>query len=275
MRYSWLPVVCLILANPAVASAGNPPTKAEMLEQRAASAMREKEASTCVLQTIACGQTIHGSLDFGDCALSDGSAADFFQFNGTAGQQVTGTLSSTAFTPFLDLLDPTPTNAAFNSGPGSTQVQFTLDSSGLWAWGVTNAETFFESGNYTLAFQCGSSNSNCTADDQTLCLSSGRFKVTATFNAGGGNAGAAHAVTLTSDTGYLWFFGSTNVEAVIKVIDGCGLGGHYWVFAGGLTNVAVTITVTDTQTNKTKTYTNPPKTVFQPIQDTSAFSTCP
>jgi hypothetical protein len=29
------------------------------------------------------------------------------------------------------------------------------------------------------------------------------------------------------------------------MIDGCGLNGHYWVFAGGLTNVKVVLTVTD------------------------------
>ncbi len=80
---------------------------------------------------------------------------------------------------------------------------------------------------------------------------------------------------LTSDTGYLWFFGSANVEAVVKVLNGCGLGGHYWLFAGGLTNVNVVITVTDTQTGIQKMYVNPPKTKFQPIQDTSAFATCP
>lgn len=115
----------------------------------------------------------------------------------------------------------------------------------------------------------------CNPDSNTLCLNGGRFKVTATFNAGGGNSGAAHAVSLTSDTGYLWFFSPSNVEAVIKILNGCGLGGHYWVFAGGLTNVEVTITITDTQTNAVKTYVDPAKTVFQPIQDTGAFSTCP
>jgi hypothetical protein len=275
MRYFWLSAVCLILASPAVAAAGHPLSKAEMIQQRAAAAMHEKEASTCVLQSISCGQVIHGSLDPGDCLLQDGSAIDFFQFNGTAGQQVTGTLDSTAFTPFLTLLDATPTVQASNTSVGSTQILFTLNSSGVWTWGVNNNQPFFEAGNYTLQFQCGSSNANCTADDHTLCLSSSRFKVTATFDAGNGNAGNAHAVTLTSDTGYLWFFASTAVEAVVKVIDGCGLGGHYWVFAGGLTNAAVTLTVTDTLTNKTRTYNNPPNTEYQPIQDTSAFSTCP
>lgn len=115
---------------------------------------------------------------------------------------------------------------------------------------------------------------SCTPDLTSLCLNGGRFRVQAHFDAGGGVSGTAHAVKLTTDTGYLWFFGSSNVEVVAKVLDGCGLNEHHWVFAGGLTDVNVVMTVTDTTTGSTQTYTNPPRTKFQPIQDTSAFSSC-
>ncbi|MBV8203137.1 MAG: hypothetical protein JOZ15_21185, partial [Acidobacteria bacterium] len=54
----------------------------------------------------------------------------------------------------------------------------------------------------------------------------------------------------------------------------CALNQHFWVFAGGLTNVHVVIKVTDTQTGAVKTYTNPQNTAFQPLQDTSALP-CP
>ncbi len=115
----------------------------------------------------------------------------------------------------------------------------------------------------------------CVANATTLCLFGGRFAVTATYNAGVSGSGNAQVVDLTDDTGYLWFFAAANVELVIKVLDGCALGGHYWVFAGGLTNVNVVITVTDSQTGDFKTYTNTQGAAFQPIQDTAAFSTCP
>lgn len=117
--------------------------------------------------------------------------------------------------------------------------------------------------------------SACTADGQTACLNGGRFKVQANFDAGSMGAGAAHVTSLTSDTAYLWFFSSTNAEAMIKVLDGCGLNGHYWVFAGGLTNVAVTLTITDTASHTQKTYQNPAGTPFAPIQDIAAFAVCP
>jgi pseudomonalisin len=115
----------------------------------------------------------------------------------------------------------------------------------------------------------------CVANASTLCLVGGRFAVTATYNAGSSGSGTAQVVDLTDDTGYLWFFDASNVETVVKVLNGCAVGGHYWFFAGGLTNVNVVITVTDSQTGAFRTYTNPQSTAFLPIQDTAAFSTCP
>jgi hypothetical protein len=109
---------------------------------------------------------------------------------------------------------------------------------------------------------------------ESLYLNNNRFKVDVHWTTSGGS-GSGTPVKLTSDTGYLWFFTASNVEMVIKVLNGCGVGGHYWVFAGGLTNVATQITVTDTQTGASKTYRTVAGPPFQPIQDTSAFATCP
>jgi hypothetical protein len=113
----------------------------------------------------------------------------------------------------------------------------------------------------------------CNEDATTLCLDGGRFKITATFDAGNGNAGQAQVIPL-GDSGLLWFFAASNLEVVVKLIDGCAVGGHFWFFAAGLTNVQVVITVTDTRTHAVKTYTNKLGTPFPPIQDTSAFP-CP
>jgi hypothetical protein len=116
---------------------------------------------------------------------------------------------------------------------------------------------------------------SCVENATTLCLNNGRFRVRATFQTSTGQSGNAQVVKLTGDTGYLWFFNPSNVEAVVKVLDGCGFNNRYWVFAGGLTNVRTVIMVTDTETGATKNYVNPQNTAFQPIQDTAAFATCP
>lgn len=115
----------------------------------------------------------------------------------------------------------------------------------------------------------------CTADTISLCLSSGRFLVRAHWATSDGRSGDGLAVSLSGDTGYFWFFSANNVEMVVKVLNACSFTPRIWVFAGGLTNVRVDLTVTDTQTGVVKTYQNPQTTAFQPIQDTSAFATCP
>lgn len=114
----------------------------------------------------------------------------------------------------------------------------------------------------------------CTPDAQSLCLSNGRFKVTATWQSST-SSGNGTAIPGTSDTGQFWFFNSSNVEMVIKVLNGCGINNHYWVFAGGLTDVRVTMTVTDMSNATFRTYINNLNTAFAPIQDTTAFATCP
>jgi len=115
----------------------------------------------------------------------------------------------------------------------------------------------------------------CVPSDTAMCLNNNRFKVEATFRTGSAPSAAAHVFKLTDETGYFWFFTSTNVEVVVKVLNGCGLNNRYWVFAAGLTNVEVILTVTDTATGVPQTYVNPLNRPFPPLQDTSAFATCP
>ncbi|HEY0783081.1 MAG TPA: hypothetical protein VGE98_11535 [Thermoanaerobaculia bacterium] len=127
--------------------------------------------------------------------------------------------------------------------------------------------------NYDLSGSTGSA-TTCVANATTLCLQGGRFAVSTTWRTPDGQTGNGQAVSLTSDTGFFWFFQSTNVEMVIKVLNGCGLNQRYWVFAGGLTNVMVATTVVDTATGTMRVYHNPQGTPFQPLQDTSAFASC-
>ncbi len=98
----------------------------------------------------------------------------------------------------------------------------------------------------------------------------------ANYRTPGGQAGPGQAVRLTQETGYFWFFSPTNIEAVFKLLNACtpDLGNHFWVFAGGLTDVEVTVTVTDTTSGAVKTYLNPLGTLFQPLAKLNDFA-CP
>jgi len=115
----------------------------------------------------------------------------------------------------------------------------------------------------------------CVEDAFTMCLNGGRFEVFAIFDTPQGASGDAEMVRLTDDSGYMWFFSSPNIEAVVKVVNGCAISPAYWFFAGGLTNVHVVITVTDSITGVSRQWENPQNTAFQPIQNTSALDVCP
>jgi hypothetical protein len=114
----------------------------------------------------------------------------------------------------------------------------------------------------------------CAAGDARLCLASHRFAVSTEYVLPDGTSGPGHTIVLTADTGAFWFFSGANLEILLKVLDGCAVDGHFWVFAAGLTNAQVVTTVTDTRTGAAKRYVSHQGVAFAPIQDTQAFA-CP
>ncbi len=112
-------------------------------------------------------------------------------------------------------------------------------------------------------------------DEYALFLNGDRFRVTASWRTSQGQTGYGTPVELTGDTGYFWFFNSANIEAVVKVLDGCAVNSRYWVFAAGLTDVRVELTVTDTVSGASETYVNQQGVKFAPIQDTGSLAVCP
>lgn len=109
---------------------------------------------------------------------------------------------------------------------------------------------------------------------QTLCLQGGRFQVQVDWRAGPSGRGQV-VPGATDDSGLFWFFSPNNWEILIKVLDGCGINGHYWVFAAATTDVEYTIRVTDTANGTVKTYFNPLGRSAPAITDSEAFATCP
>ena len=118
-----------------------------------------------------------------------------------------------------------------------------------------------QDGSYFGVFGQRFTTATCALGAGELCLG-GRFRVAVQFidpqSGGPGQAGAGHPLPLTSDTGGFWFFDSSNVELILKVIDGRTVNGHFWMFYGALSDVEYTVTVTDTATGRTRTYHNDP-----------------
>lgn len=156
-----------------------------------------------------------------------------------------------------------------DGGASSSQnPSHTYANAGTYSWSLTTSTggaTCQKSGTISISAAAGGS---CSPDGSTLCLLNGRFGVTADYGDYSGNHGIGHAQALTSDTGYFWFFSSSNVEAVVKLVSFCsGSSGNVGVYAGGLTDLGVTLHVTDTRTNETRDYSNALGTGFRLVRD--------
>jgi hypothetical protein len=75
---------------------------------------------------------------------------------------------------------------------------------------------------------------------------------------------------MTPDTGSFWFFEDGIHELAVKVIDGRGTNGAFWVFYASLSNVEFDLTVTDSVTGDVWTRHNPSGT-FASGGDIEAF----
>jgi hypothetical protein len=141
------------------------------------------------------------------------------------------------------------------------------------ALGVTVAGHLNQGAAYVFAAE------RCQGSDSTLCLDDQpgdqRWQISATY-AAGKSGGAGHAIGLSSlgvsRGGLFWFFDSTNPEILLKVLNGCAVDQHFWVFSSATTNVGFTLTVTDTRDGRSKVYSNQDGTAAPPIQDTGAFA---
>jgi hypothetical protein len=274
-RSRWILAIFTAGALTASTAAAQTAKLSEWMRTHPAGSLRTTPLRDCTTGAISIGQTIFGAIDAQDCESTDNHFFDFYVFNGTAGQTLTATVTSASLTPMIIAFQSNSDGSVLlsNQGNSPVAVTYTLPSTGLYVIGL-GSENTFAFGNYTLVLTAagGGGGSSCQADVNTLCLLNGRYAVTASWVNSSNQSGNGTAITLTGDTGYFWFFDSSNVETVVKVLDGCAINGSRWVFASGLTNVQVTLMVVDTQGVGTmKTYTNPQGVAFQPIQDTSAL----
>ena len=117
----------------------------------------------------------------------------------------------------------------------------------------------------------------CVPGPGTLCLLGGRFRASIDFRTPNVGAGTGHAMRLSDQTGLFWFFNQSNMELLVKVIDGCGVQGlrGHWIFFAATTNVDFSMTITDTETGVSKQYRNPLGLAALPVQDVTTFRACP
>jgi hypothetical protein len=106
-------------------------------------------------------------------------------------------------------------------------------------------------GNYEVLFQVDGSvvdsrDFTVVAPAASLTLQVGRFAVDLSWTKPDGMpGGAAAAVQTSDDCGYFWLFDTTDIDIVVKMVNGDLVNGKVWVFASSLTGQPFTLTITD------------------------------
>ena len=178
-----------------------------------------------------------------------------------------------------------PTTSVFDcrADNNGDACEFTNPAPGTWSILVRRPAGSGEFQATATQFQNGDGEPTdaCAPNATTLCIDDQngdrRFEVEVSYDTalGDGASGDGRAVPLSSlgvDRGGLfWFFAANNPEVLVKVIRGCAVNDHFWIFQSAGTNAGFTMTVTDTVTGAVRTYTNPDGMAAFPIQDTAAF----
>lgn len=228
------------------------------------------------------------------CLICGGLQAQTLSYsplNPQAGDLVTFTISTFDCSSSMDTAVTAP-------GPGNGAIRFTItqgcvclatpapitfhEEVGPLAFGSYDVEIYHRFSDEDPACceggctpQLFSRSTLTVSPNEGVVLRQGRFRVQADWSAPGFGEGTARGVPLTDESGYFTFFGPTNVEMIVKVLNCCTVNQRYWVFLAGLTNVGVTVHVEDTLTGHLETYSNPLGQTFQSVIDTASFATCP
>ena len=228
----------------------------------------ELGASSCPATAITPGTPVNGDLATTDCRLpADGSFIDTYTFNGTAGQNVSITMTSSAFDTYLFLLAPGGSELAFDDNhggganahiPSSDKPTFTgvLPVSGTYTI-YANSSVIGLTGPYTLTLTGGQAACTyaLTAAGRTVGAGGGTFTDNFTTQAG------CAAPSVASNAAF--------ITSPAATVDGAGAGTlTYTVAANTGAQRAGTITV-GTQTFTVTQGAGTPAcdvTIYPPVQ---------
>lgn len=92
-----------------------------------------------------------------------------------------------------------------------------------------------------------SEDGGCVESETVMCLQDGRYSVTIEWEKPDGEKGSAKvARPRTKDSGLFYFFDYNNWEVLLKVLDGCAVNEHHWVYAASASDIGMTLVVRDT-----------------------------
>ena len=116
--------------------------------------------------------------------------------------------------------------------------------------------------------------SPCRPDSAALRFDGG-YEVRLCYETRAGVIGRGKSgIWASSQAGLLWFFNRDNAEVLIKVLDGCRVNGHRWVFVAPVTDLAFNLEIRDGR-GRVWTQRNKQGQTAETRSDTSAFSCNP
>lgn len=107
---------------------------------------------------------------------------------------------------------------------------------------------------------------------ETPVVLAGSFELEVTWRNAAGESGEGKLVQAPSqDSALFYFFSPDNWELMVKVLDGCAINGHYWVFGAASTDVAYTITIDRQGSAQNFAVNNPLGNAAEAITEIEAF----
>lgn len=116
-----------------------------------------------------------------------------------------------------------------------------------------------------------SRSAGCVPSEDSLCLNHEQFQIDVVISDAQGAPRRAPSRPITEDTGSFWFFEPSNLELMVKVLDGRAINDYFWTFFGSLTDVEFFLTVTDSATGLARRYGNSPGN-FASLGDTRSIA---
>ena len=157
---------------------------------------------------------------------------------------------------------------------GSTDPVHSWSSPGFFTVVLTVTDGAEESvASMTFLVEASKPAGTCEPDAHTLCLQDSRYAVAVDWWQTEGERQRADVVHEGSnDSGLFRFFGEENWEVLVKILDGCSINEHVWVYAASSTNLGFSIQVEDTVTSETREYRNETGVPAAAVADAEAFS---
>jgi hypothetical protein len=118
----------------------------------------------------------------------------------------------------------------------------------------------------------------CVPGNGVVCIDSSpgsgdkRFAVHLSYNSIARGIGGVAGTSWTSPIGVLfWFFSPDNPEVLAKILNGCDVNNHFWLYLTAGTDLSYAFVIIDSVTGQNYIWGNPDGVPAEPVQDVNAI----